>query len=299
MLRRYSAHYVAARRVFLNTGHRPTPLVRSPADVGVRIVAPTQPDNLINLPGQYQDLVRRIATCVDERFRYTEQCVFVPALPSEPIPRLTRDVRAIQDGEILAVRLARPFDVDGLMELCGPILEEAERRIYASHVLLDKVYVSRSPICRKAPRASWIWHYDNHPREVLKVMIYLSDVTAATAPFEYLRSSASGAPVLGRPLAPLYGNSRIPDSTIDDYLRNGGESRVVTGPAGTMVVFDSNVIHRANLARDGHRDVLVLQLRPATFHPAPHIDRRWTGSFQDIDVNANPWDVAPQDRGNS
>jgi hypothetical protein len=297
ILRCYSAHYRNARRVFRNAGHRPAPLVNSPPDIGVRIGAPGASDSIIDLPAQRLELVQRVSRCVEERFRATENCVFVPRLPAGPIPALTRDVRAIQDAAILSVRLANPFDVDGLADLCGSIVDQAEQRIYASHVLVDKVYVYRSPICRDAPRASWIWHYDNHPREVLKVMIYLTDVTAASAPFEYLRSSRSREPIRGRPLAPLYGHGRVPVSTIEHHLRCGGESHMVTGPAGTIVVFDGNVVHRANLATEHHRDVLVLQLRPATFQPAPRIDRGWTGSFQHLDFNANPEDLRPQDRG--
>ena len=139
--------------------------------------------------------------------------------------------------------------------------------------------------------------YQVTPREVLKVMIYLTDVTAESAPFEYLRASSSGEPIRGRPLAPLYGTSRVPASTVERHLKSGAESCMVTGPAGTMVVFDDNVVHRGNLAKEQHRDVLVLQVRPATFHPVPRVDRRWTGSFGDVDFNASPQEVTPRRKG--
>jgi hypothetical protein len=296
ILRRYSAHYRKAKRLFRNTGHRPAPLVRAPSDVGVRIVMPGRSDNFIDLPEEYAALVRRISDSAAERFRYSESCLFVPAPSHAHLPLLTRDVLAIQNGEVFALRLADPYGIDGLAELCGSIVAQAERHIYGSYVLLDKVYIYRSPICRSTPRASWIWHYDNHPREVLKVMIYLTDVTPASAPFEYLRSSVSGEPIRGRPLAPLYRESRVPAATVEHLMRNGAEGRSVTGPAGSMVVFDNNVIHRAHLASECHRDALVLQLRPATCDAVPRLDRRWTGSFQDIDFNTNPDDLAPQPR---
>ena len=297
ILRRYSGHYRTARRVYRNAGHRSAPLVTFPSDVGVQIVAPGRSNNIIDLPEQYLPLVYRVAAAVDERFRYSENCRVVAGLLPETIPVLMRDTHAIQDGEVISQQLLNPFDIAGLADLCEPIVQQLEHRVYASHVLLDKLYLYRSPICRAAPRKSWTWHYDNHPREVLKVMIYLTDVTAESAPFEYLRASSSGEPIRGRPLAPLYGTSRVPASTVERHLKSGAESCMVTGPAGTMVVFDDNVVHRGNLAKEQHRDVLVLQVRPATFHPVPRVDRRWTGSFGDVDFNASPQEVTPRRKG--
>lgn len=47
-----------------------------------------------------------------------------------------------------------------------------------------------------------------------------------------------------------------------------------------MVLFDPKIIHRATISKDTYRDVLFLQVRPATFKPRSYIDPRWTGSFQ-------------------
>ena len=120
-----------------------------------------------------------------------------------------------------------------------------------------------------------------------------TDVTEGTAPFEYLRDTRTSKPVLGTPIAPLHVRSRVDDSRIAGWLRNGCQSQAVIGRAGTMIVFDDNVIHRGTLARGRHRDVLVFQVRPATFRAEPHLDRRWTGSFQHVDVNGDPYDITP------
>ena len=56
-----------------------------------------------------------------------------------------------------------------------------------------------------------------------------------------------------------------------------------------LIVTDD--MHPGTLARTGHRDVLVLQVRPAAFRAEPRIDPRWTGSFLHHDFNRDPFDL--------
>src|SRR5690606_25749545 len=135
------------------------------------------------------------------------------------------------------------------------ILDHLEHRVYRSYVLVDKVYVYRSPVSRQMPEASWIWHFDNLPYEVIKVLVYLTDVTAGTAPFEYVRHASTKRPLQGSPVAPFHGHSRMAAADVDAYLRRGYELHHVTGSQGTMLIFDENIVHRASLAREAHRDV--------------------------------------------
>ena len=187
-----------------------------------------------------------------------------------------------------------PFIIEGLHDLCEPLLQQLERTVYGSYAIVDKLYVYRSPVSRQVPSASWLWHFDNHPREVLKVMVYLTDVDEGTAPFEYLREQLSGRPLPGSPLVPRFGHSRVADDEIERCVASGWERRVVTGPRGTILVFDDNIVHRATLARRAHRDVIVFQVRPADFKATPHIDPRWTGTFLHYNVNSDPCDLAPR-----
>ena len=61
---------------------------------------------------------------------------------------------------------------------------------------------------------SWTWHYDNHPVEILKVMIYLTDdALGIKRSFEYLRSS------------------RTREGTMSDSGSAGGAGRVSTEKA--------------------------------------------------------------------
>ena len=293
ILREYSAYYREATHAFAAAGGSTELAVASVREVGVRDLHPDATGDMIQLPPSYPHLVDRIARDADRRFGETSACRFFPTQPPGPLPERSQDVPALARGEIITMQLLNPFDLDGVAELSASIMEELERKIYGAYAIVDKLYVYRSPVSRQTTRSSWIWHYDNHPHEVLKLMIYLTNVTADTAPFEYLRGR-NGRPVYGSPLAPTYGNSRIPEARIATHLRRGCESRFVTGPRGTIVLFDENVIHRGTLALAAPRDVVVFQVRPVPFAARPYIDPRWTGSFQHVDFNRNPRDLAPR-----
>lgn len=295
ILHRYSAHYRRARRVYREAG-APDVTRGCVYDLGVRTIDPRAGQQLIVLPPGYQASVARVAASVAAAFERSANCHFFPGLPAGSIPERTKEVPALVNGDVITLQLLDPFVIDGLHELCEPLMQELERRLYGSYTIVDKVYIYRNPVSHQAPRTSWKWHFDNHPREMLKVMVYLTDVAGDTAPFQYLRERSSGAPLLGSPLTPLFGDSRVPPEDVQQHLAGGWMCHSVTGPRGTIVVFDDNVVHRATLAKAAHRDVVVFQVRPALFRAAPHIDRRWTGSFGHWAFNRDPWVLAARSR---
>lgn len=292
ILHRYSKHYRQARRSY--SGPSGAAAAHSVYDVGVMAIRPGDPA-LFALP---EDFTRRVATVARgaaAALEWSANCDFFPAVSPEAMAPRTSEVGAVRAGEVISIKLRDPFAIEGLHDLCEPLLDELERTVYRSCVLVDKVYVYRSPVSRQLPKASWLWHFDNHPREMIKVMVYLTDVGPDSAPFEYL-ADVDGRPKLGAPLAPLHSDSRVPATVIDRYLDAGWKREVVTGPAGTVLVFDDNVVHRGTLAQATHRDVVVFQVRPSPFKASPRIDPRWTGSFGHRDFNEHPHDLSPVPR---
>ena len=248
ILQRYASHYRRGRRAFARDGQPATAAPDRAETFGIRVLRAGEDDSFC-WPTGYDAMVERVAGAVAEALSETANCRFVPGLPSAArIPR-TADIPEVGAGGLITMQLLNPFALDGVRELSEPLLAEIERVIYGSYSLVDRLYVYRSPISRQEPKASWRWHYDNHPREILKVMVYLTDVRHDTAPFVYLRERSSGRFMPGSPLTPLFCSSRIPAEQIEQHLANGWEEYPVTGRRGTVLVFDDNIVHRATLAR--------------------------------------------------
>jgi hypothetical protein len=254
---------------------------------------PGAPSNLIVLPARYGEWVGRIQRHLSERLSWSANSWFHP--PPVRLAARVDDVDEVRRGDVITLKLKDHLQIDGLEDLCAEVMPEIERAVYGAYVLVDKVYVYRTFVSRHREQGSWLWHYDEHPLEMLKLMIYLTDVGEDSAPFTYLSAGDSGEAVLGT-RNPLLGQSRIPEPVMAAYAAKGCRARAVTGPSGTAVLFNDNVIHRATFAERRHRDVLVLQLRPAMRRYTPHVDPRWTGSFPHRDFNEDPHQVEPRPR---
>jgi hypothetical protein len=196
-----------------------------------------------------------------------------------------------------ARRLTAPRSLRVAQHLAELLLPGLERNVYGSYVQIDKVYIYRSvPNEAVIARSSWRWHYDNHPAEVLKLMVYLTPVDEGCAPFEYLVDS-EGVPVVVPPSRtgpatwcdpPRWPYSRVPPEAINAFVAAGHLTKRVTGPRATFILFDNNIVHRANIAMSGHRDVVVFQLRPTLERLHPPLSPDWTGSHEHVDISPDP-----------
>jgi hypothetical protein len=251
--------------------------------LGLRVCPP---DPTLTLPADHAERVARVARAADQAFARSANCLFFPAVDRSVMPAATAEVPAVREGRVIAVNLIDPFTIDGLAELAAPLVVAAESSVFGASAIVDKAYVYRNVVSTAADQVSWRWHYDNHPDEICKIMVYLTDVSEATGPFEYLRRE-DGAAATMRPL-PHAADTWISPRRLAGWERQGYRPYKVVGGRGTVVLFDNNVVHKANRAREAHRDVVVFQLRPATFAPERALDPAWTGSFQNEDFNADP-----------
>jgi hypothetical protein len=94
---------------------------------------------------------------------------------------------------------------------------------------------------------SELWHSDNYPAGNFKILVYLTDVGEQQAPFEHR------VPVRYRP-------RRRGLSWQETREASDGASRTITGPAGTTIIFNNNIVHKGNYCREGHRDILMVGL---------------------------------------
>jgi hypothetical protein len=118
---------------------------------------------------------------------------------------------------------------------------------------VDQWYTTPNPDAA-ARVASQRWHRDYNDKHLLKVFLYMSDVDAGAGPFEYVPGSMIGGgrfadvfpwQIFGEDLYPPEGElqRKIPSEA----------SRLLTGPAGTLILCDTTGFHRGGFATERPR----------------------------------------------
>ena len=246
----------------------------------IRPESPTEGD-LIRLPHNYMDIVNS----AKNRYKELMKDVSNLNIPRDP---------AID----FAIRLQKIHDSPEFEELAQVIIPQLERELFGCPVVMEALYAYKN-VYREAPeRASWIWHYDNNPKEIIKVMIYLSDVSDDSGAFEVIcndnekavkmktykvdHTQWSGAP----------NNSRITKAQIDTLSREGYVPQKILGKKGTIAVFDNNIAHRASIPQPGNtRDAMVFMVRPWMSKEDEYINKKHCRAWERSSIFMNPEEI--------
>ena len=246
---------------------------------------PGDPGGMIEFPDNYLQLVDTVAAEVDERIKHEENIFVVPD---------------VKPGEDAAVRLKGFYDMPGLEGLADEVLTSVEKKLYGCDAYLFGLYIYRtSPNENYVPRASWLWHMDNHPKEVIKVMVYLTDVGEENGPFTVLThpdrdNREPGYKGCKQPTSRIdytkwqFHPSRYTAEEINKAVKAGAKVQPQLGPKGSVVAFDNNILHRANLTKEGHRDVAIFMIKPHDKPLRPRISKDYTGTNYHKDVFVDP-----------
>jgi len=186
----------------------------------------------------------------------------------------------------LGIELKMPFNqqiCNISNKLCDMLIPSIEKNIYNSYVFVDFVKYYRTNVNKSSTVkevSSLLWHHDHHCSEQLKMMIYFTDVGPEDGPFEILRRTdnkrafkvenyrhdINSWPQHGVKDPPMFNggiNNRIPNEWIDNKISEGYERYKITGEPGTIILFDNNIIHKANIARNHYRDVVNIEMKPS------------------------------------
>ena len=189
-------------------------------------------------------------------------------------------------------------EIDDIVDELVPFLEKTH---FGCHLFVDKIYIFRT-VFMKDRKSSYIWHYDNNPDEVVKNIIYLSDVAEDTSPFEYLSNSEGKGIIFPSTRTgpeqwrPAPNGSRIPEQVENLVSKKDCKPTRVLGPVGTTTSFCSNAAHRANPRTEGgsHRDVLNIRVRPTIESVKEYFCEDWTTSYETTGVvSMDPSNRAP------
>jgi hypothetical protein len=129
---------------------------------------------------------------------------------------------------------------------------------------------------------SQLWHRDYNDRRLVKVFLYLNEVTTTNGPFEYVTAShamgalgpkfdrigsdglraypeqAAVAPLLAE-LPVFHGSGAAHESEVSHAPPWHGRPAILqcTGPAGALIFADTFGLHRGGYVIEGHRDVIM------------------------------------------
>ena len=147
-----------------------------------------------------------------------------------------------------------------LNELYKIILPHMENTIYHCPVTIIDMKLLRH-IKNPPPKkeGAFCWHTDNHPPDILNIIIYLSDVGKNDGAMQYvsvdgtvLKSTFSGRP----------GNKSYEQIIAENVNNPHFKIKQAEGKKGTFFVFDNCIAHRASFPVDSNRDALLLQIKP-------------------------------------
>lgn len=195
------------------------------------------------------------------------------------------------------LRLKDPWNLSSIERIAQETVPYLEQHIYGcpAYIFGCYVYQTHTAIQSRQSIGSLMWHYDNHPKEVIKIMVYLNDVDEDTAPFEIIRNKETKQALKMETHRISHKSwkktaSRCSEPFIRDQVENGYEKYKILGSPGTVCIFDNNIVHRANPAKKRPRNVVVFMAKPigVSRKPDNYISKEHTGTNWHEDTFPDP-----------
>jgi hypothetical protein len=250
-----------------------------------------------NGESRLSEAARRRATEFEREGTY----VFPPALPKPALNSLaTRaDFLLAQPNKVVA-------RADGtLVRLKGSLEEFPELEALITQDIVDTIEayfgsyfkIYSTDIYRILPTKakadeSFLWHFDNGPTKLIKLMVYLDDVTADTGGFR----------VKPKPLSMKLKRQGFWDrkdiAPFKSILEDKDSTKVFEGPVGTSVLFHAlSCIHKATFPEHGHRDVATFLIHPSTIPWQEHLAGNRNRLSTNFGYCVNPFTDRPMRQG--
>jgi hypothetical protein len=172
------------------------------------------------------------------------------------------------------------------------ILKNAEQDVidyYGSYFQPYWMQIQRTTPGKTTADSSFGWHMDDNPREMIKLFVYLNDVSESNGAFRAF-SLRHSRRILLKGFQSNSPATRLKSQTIaDKHLKKYPQSlKVLEGPEGTVLAFDNNLVHKGTAPRVGYRHVIQIPVYPSKIPLNLEMIERALLSPQKRDYALNP-----------
>ena len=115
-----------------------------------------------------------------------------------------------------------------------------------------------------AADASFGWHIDDNPKEIMKIFLYLNDVNESNGAFRSLNYSDSRR-ILKKGFVSNSVETRLKNQKlVENFIaKNPNSLNIMEGKSGTFLMFDNNLVHKATPPEVGYRQLCQIEIYPS------------------------------------
>ncbi len=135
---------------------------------------------------------------------------------------------------------------------------------------------------------SFDFHLDDNPRELLKIFIYLNDTKKENGAFRTFNYRAT-ADLIRRGFLSCTAELRTKSQSLVSKEYAEKNLNVLEGEAGTVLIFDNNLIHKGTVPEVGHRNIICIEIYPAKDPVSVETLEKGLSRKFDVDFPQNPF----------
>ncbi len=173
-------------------------------------------------------------------------------------------------------------EIPELSQLLRPEIVATLERYFGCYFKIYCFEVYRLVPTHQPPQLSGLWHLDNYPVGMLKVMVYLTDCDDATGALR-VHPRPSTRRLIRRGFFDRYRAEPFVEQLNRDHVP-------LEGPAGAVVLWDPNLVHRGTPPQVGYRDAASFKLVPSMEPWDRHLARMGAQLSDECRKNAAPDD---------
>lgn len=149
-----------------------------------------------------------------------------------------------------------------IYELVLGDVEQVLSAYYGSFVQPYWINIMRYVKGDRTPDSSFGYHIDDNPKQLLKIFIYLNDTFESNGAFRTFNYQKSRE-LIGKGFISSSEELRCDSQKYITPEDEKSNLQILEGRAGTVLIFDNNLIHKGTLPRTGYRDVVCIEIYPS------------------------------------